>query len=151
MRGVKQMFIRFKVTDAKYGSSLDRIYACVFIEYILSVYDSIGEEEQSIMAGDTKNSSQIQISDFSSIQTFSSNLHRNNGIIRSGNHNTYHIIEAKFISEKDRAGHIEGGVRCHMERGGGGGGVTDEPSDAYYYSNSLNFNEQTNQSIATYG
>ena len=41
----------------------------------MSVYDSIGEEEQSLMAGDTKITSQIQISNFSSIN-FNSNLHK---------------------------------------------------------------------------
>ena len=72
---------------------IDRISACVFVKYILSVYECIGEEEQSLMAGETKTASRIQISDFSSIENFSSNLHKHKPLFKGFEGKTnYNII-----------------------------------------------------------
>ena len=66
----------------------------------MSVYDSIDEEQQSFLVGDYTNiSSNIVLSNFSTINKFSSNLHRENGLYRKleNSDNSYTIIETKFI------------------------------------------------------
>jgi hypothetical protein len=66
----------------------------VLIELLLSIYDSTGSEEQSMMAGETKITSQVQLSNFSSIVGFNSNLVKFSGMQRGlrGQENEYAII-----------------------------------------------------------
>jgi hypothetical protein len=55
------------------------------------------------MAGDTKITSNINISNFSSIGNFSSNLHKQNGLYKAAyppEINNYQIIEAKFLPQE---------------------------------------------------
>ena len=63
----------------------------MFIEYILSVFDSISEEEQSLMLGETKNSD-IHISNFSSIENFTSNLYKYQTLVKNGQKLGFNII-----------------------------------------------------------
>ena len=78
------------------------------------------------MVGDTKISSHIQISNFSSIGSFSSNLHKQSTINKSylPSQVNYYIIEAKFLPQE-------------LERRKTHFGA--ENQESYYYSNSLNF------------
>lgn len=72
----------------------------MFIEYILSIYDSIDEAQQSFMVGETK--SNVVLSNFSTISKFSSNLHKDNGLYRKleANENSYTVIETKFLPQQ---------------------------------------------------
>jgi hypothetical protein len=72
------------------------------MEYIMSVYDSIDEQQQSFLVGDTKISSNIVLSNFSTINKFNSNLHKENGLYRKLDNadNSYTIIETKFLPQK---------------------------------------------------
>lgn len=128
MNGVKQIFISYRVSDAKYVTLLSRIYACVFIEYILSIYDSIDEAQQSFMVGETK--SNVVLSNFSTISKFSSNLHKDNGLYRKleANENSYTVIETKFLPQQLEKQKTKFQQDTHGNE---------------YYSNSINFSSES--------
>ena len=103
----------------------------MLIEFILSIYDC-NTEQQSLMAGEAKSIEQIQLSNFSTISKFNSSLVKESRSFKGRQPEPAHeIIEAKFIPTDSQQFGSKPSYFNHHER-----------QDHYYYSNSLNFQQQ---------